>query len=120
MTGHPEPAGDDPGRLRVRVERSGGFAGISRVWAVDTEDLEPDAAARLHRLVDAVQRAGAAGDDTPRPGAPGAPPDVPDAFGYRVTVARDSQTWGVSVREDQAAEPLRALIDHVRGVPGGS
>jgi hypothetical protein len=35
-----------------------------------------------------------------------------------VTVARGDQTWGVNVREDQATDPLRALIDHVRGVPG--
>jgi len=114
-----EPSTERGPHLRVQVERSGGFAGISRVWSLDTAELGPDAAARLHRLVDDVQGAGPA-RDTPQPGTAGAPPDVPDAFGYRVTVARDGQTWGVDVREDQAGEPLRTLIDHVRGVPGGS
>ena len=117
--GRAEPGGESGARLRVRVERSGGFAGIARVWSLDTADLGPDAAARLHRLVDDVQSAGPA-QDTPQPGMAGAPPDVPDAFGYRVTVARDGQTWGVDIREDQAGEPLRTLIDHVRGVPGES
>jgi hypothetical protein len=119
MTEPTPPGAEPPPRLRVRVERSGGFAGITRVWSVDTDDLEPDAAAALHGLVDAAQDAGPT-SQAPSPGAPGAPPDVPDAFGYQVTVARDHQTWGVTVREDQATEPLRTLIDHVRGVPGGS
>jgi hypothetical protein len=89
---------------------------VPRVWSLDSDDLDPDAAARLRRLVDDVHAAGLPAD-TPAPGSVGAPPDVPDAFGYQVTVTRGGQHWTVTVREDQAGEPLRALIDQVRGVP---
>jgi len=122
VTGDRGGPDQDPGppaqpRLRVRVERSGGFAGISRVWSLDTDDLDPDAVARLHTLVDDLHAAGLPAG-TPEPGSPGAPPDVPDAFSYRVTVRRGQRRWQVVVRQDQAGEPLLALIEHVRGAPG--
>jgi hypothetical protein len=101
------------------VERFGGFAGISRVWSLDTDDLDPDAAARLHALVDDLHAAGLP-PNTPEPGSPGAPPVIADAFGYDVTVRRGQRRWQVLVREDQDGAPLRALIEYVRGVPDGS
>ena len=60
--------------MKVTVERSGGFAGIRRVYGpVDTDDLAPERAAALGELVGAAEAA-----------PPGQP--LPDDFGYRVTV----------------------------------
>ena len=121
---HPQPQ-----RLRVEVERSGGFAGLTRSWALDSADLTPDDAARLHALVSA---AAPAANTSPPPhptdptGSPaGSGPGRPDAFQFDVRVVLGAEHWATTAREDQLGPALRALVDHVRtiapapGVAGG-
>jgi hypothetical protein len=65
--------------MRIEVRRSGGFAGTTRRWRVDT-DTSSDPTA-WSDVVDALRR-------TP---APTAPP-VPDDFSWTITVERTTVT----------------------------
>lgn len=37
--------------MRVQLERSGGFAGLTRTWSVDVDALDPDGRAEVRSLV---------------------------------------------------------------------
>ncbi len=76
--------------MRIEVRRSGGFAGMTRTFAVDTAQLPRERAERIERLA----REAPAARRAPRA----------DAFSYEVTI--DGKT-----REVDDAE---ALIDELR------
>lgn len=83
--------------MRIRVRRTGGFAGIERSAEVDTAGRGD--AAELHDLAGAVVAAdGGAGDGGGR--------GVPDGFSYEITV--DGRT--VHCREPHLTEQQRALV----------
>ncbi|MDT9690701.1 hypothetical protein Q5762_20605 [Streptomyces sp. P9(2023)] len=82
--------------MRIRVRRTGGFAGIERTAEVDTSAV-PDAV-EFHTLAVAVLREG--GDD----GRAG-----PDGFSYEITV--DGET--VRCCDPRLTAPQRALITKV-------
>lgn len=60
--------------MRIQVRRTGGFAGIER-----SAEVETSGRADAHEWQDLVERALAAGRDTP-------PVGVPDGFSYQITV----------------------------------
>lgn len=68
--------------MRIEVRRSGGFAGTTRRWRVDT-DISGDPAA-WSEVVDALPRLPA----TPSPSGP----PVPDDFTWTITVERTTVT----------------------------
>ncbi|WP_406058105.1 hypothetical protein OG462_15885 [Streptomyces sp. NBC_01077] len=82
--------------MRIRVRRTGGFAGIERSAEVDTSG-RPDAA-EWHALAITVL---ADGDDDGR--------GVPDGFSYEITV--DDRT--VRCGDPRLTEAQRALITRV-------
>ncbi|AZS87418.1 protealysin inhibitor emfourin [Streptomyces griseoviridis] len=83
--------------MRIRVRRTGGFAGIERSAEVDTSAL-PDAQ-EWHVL---AERALSAGRDAP-------PAGVPDGFQYEITV--DGRT--VHAADPRLSQEQRALISRV-------
>ncbi|MER6730896.1 protealysin inhibitor emfourin [Streptomyces puniciscabiei] len=83
--------------MRIRVRRTGGFAGIERRAEVDTSG-RPDADA-WHTLADRVL---ASGRSTP-------PAGVPDGFRYEITV--DDRT--VYAADPRLTEEQRELITRV-------
>ncbi|GGX55342.1 protealysin inhibitor emfourin [Streptomyces fructofermentans] len=83
--------------MRIRVARTGGFAGIERSAEVDTSG-RPDAP-EWHAL---AERAVAAGRGTP-------PAGVPDGFAYRITV--DGRT--VHCADPHLTEDQRRLVSAV-------
>ncbi|MFI8516938.1 protealysin inhibitor emfourin [Streptomyces sp. NPDC085481] len=83
--------------MRIRVRRTGGFAGIERSAEVDTAD-RPDAG-DWHTLAVAVL---ADGDDDGDRG-------VPDGFSYEITV--DGRT--VRCGDPHLTEAQRALVSRV-------
>ncbi|GGS19114.1 protealysin inhibitor emfourin [Streptomyces griseoviridis] len=83
--------------MRIRVRRTGGFAGIERHAEVDTAG-RPDAA-EWHAL---AERAVAGGQSTP-------PAGVPDGFAYRITV--DGRT--VYAADPRLTEEQRRLVSRV-------
>ncbi|MFF8604759.1 protealysin inhibitor emfourin [Streptomyces sp. NPDC015346] len=79
--------------MRIRVRRTGGFAGIERTAEVDTSAV-PDAV-EWHTLAAAVLRDG--GDDGP---------GVPDGFSYEITIDGDTVRCG----DPHLTQVQRALI----------
>ncbi|MFF7444533.1 MULTISPECIES: protealysin inhibitor emfourin [unclassified Streptomyces] len=83
--------------MRIRVSRTGGFAGIERHAEVDTTG-RPDA----HEWHALAEQALAAGRGTP-------PLGVPDGFAYEITV--DDRT--VYAADPSLTEEQRSLISRV-------
>ncbi|MBO4255259.1 protealysin inhibitor emfourin [Streptomyces sp. NPDC002144] len=83
--------------MRIRVRRTGGFAGIERRAEVDTSG-RPDA----HEWQALAEKAVAAGRATP-------PAGVPDGFSYEITV--DGRT--VYAADPRLTEEQRQLISRV-------
>jgi hypothetical protein len=83
--------------MRIRVRRTGGFAGIERRAEVDTSG-RPDA----HEWQALAEKAVAAGRATP-------PVGVPDGFNYEITV--DGRT--VYAADPRLTEEQRQLISRV-------
>ncbi|MEU4012046.1 protealysin inhibitor emfourin [Streptomyces pseudogriseolus] len=83
--------------MRIRVRRTGGFAGIERQAEVDTSGRAD--ASEWHAL---AERAMAAGGPTP-------PAGVPDGFSYTITV--DGRT--VHCADPGLTEEQRTLIRRV-------
>jgi hypothetical protein len=83
--------------MRIRVRRTGGFAGFERRAEVDTSG-RPDA----HEWQGLAEKAVAAGRATP-------PAGVPDGFSYEITV--DGRT--VYAADPRLTEEQRQLISRV-------
>ncbi|MEU6369073.1 protealysin inhibitor emfourin [Streptomyces sp. NPDC046931] len=83
--------------MRIRVRRTGGFAGIERLAEVDTSGRAD--AQEWHTL---AERALAAGRGVP-------PAGVPDGFSYEITV--DGRT--VYCADPRLSEEQRTLVSRV-------
>jgi len=93
--------------MRVKVERSGGFADVRRSVTVDAAALPAARAAELRRLVAAADLAAFPENPTPLPGRP-------DRFVYRLTVEDEAGARAVTVSEDSASEEMQRLLDWVQ------
>ncbi|SDQ81216.1 protealysin inhibitor emfourin [Microbacterium sp. cf332] len=94
--------------LRIVVERSGGFAGMTRTWRVEPADAERD------RWLELVRRCPW---DQPRSSAsaPGA-----DRFRWHIVVSDSEATHQAEFADDLGA-PWRSLVEAVRsGRPPGA
>ena len=92
--------------MRIEIERTGGFAGLTRTAAVDTAFLPPEKAALVHDAIAAARffelPALLEGD------APGA-----DRLHYQITVIGPERRHTVQVGESALRGPLRPLVDVV-------
>ena len=90
--------------MRIQVVRSGGFAGLRRERAVETDQLSPDERVEFERLV-----AEARFFDLPARQTSG----LPDVIQYRVRVEVEGRAHEVTA-DDQAADgALTALVAKV-------
>jgi hypothetical protein len=92
--------------IRIDLVRSGGFAGISQRASVDTGKLPPEEAARVAKLVRAVDFDALAGVAT-------GPPRAPDRFQYDLDVQQGGRHHHLTLGERSVPPELRALIDHL-------
>jgi hypothetical protein len=96
--------------MRIRVVRSGGFAGIQREHVVDTGELSPAQRARVEGVIDRV------GFFTLPEGRAAGLPDVPQ---YHVTVEESDRSREITFDEQSAPgellELLRALLNQTDG-----
>ena len=83
--------------MKVSVKRSGGFAGLTREWAVDVDE-QPDADEWMSLL-----------SSLPWDARPRRSPE-PDRYIYVVRVSRRR----VTIPEAQLAGPWRDLVERVR------
>ena len=98
--------------LKVRFERSGGFAGMTLAREVDAASLPPDEARRLRELVE-----GADFFALPPAGAPGR---GADRFQYVVEVEQGGRRHAVRTGDDapQALQPLLDYLTRLARKPG--
>jgi hypothetical protein len=90
--------------MKVKLERSGGFANVRRAVTVDVATLAPARADELRRLVAAADLATFPENPTPLAGRP-------DRFVYRLTIEDESPARTVTVSEGSASEELQRLVD---------
>lgn len=94
--------------MRIKVERSGGYAGISEeVASIDTEQLDPPARDRIEQLIGETRFF-----DLPNEAAGGVGADF---FRYEITVADNGRQHTVAFADDGGpeTEPLRKLVETV-------
>jgi hypothetical protein len=93
--------------MRIEVQRSGGFTGVSAKGSVDTAELPPEVAAELEALVSRLNLSELAGRDAPRDqrGA--------DQFQYDVVVEDAKGRHEISLRERDMPPELRQLVTRV-------
>lgn len=92
--------------MRVYLERTGGFAGMSRTTKVDTTAIPQDTAKQLPQLLqdsDFYNLPDYIDSSSPKP----------DSFYYRLTVENNGQTHTVSVGESAVPNNLKPLIEWV-------
>ncbi len=94
--------------MRISLERTGGFAGISKKTTVDTANLPAEEAKQLPLLLAAANFYNLPANIT-------VPGNQPDRFQYTLTVEEDNGRQH-AVRVNEAALPgtLRSLIEWVQ------
>jgi hypothetical protein len=93
-------------QIRIELERSGGFAGISRRASVDTSKLPPEEAARIAELVRRVDFGALSAVAT-------GPPRAPDRFQYDLDIRQGGQHHRLTFGERAVTPELRPLLDHL-------
>src|SRR5947208_8132240 len=97
-----------PSHARLRLTRSGGFAGIATEAAIDTAELPASEAEPLLAALDAVDLRSLAGRRPP-------PPGPPDAFRYVLEVERDNATHSIALAEADVPQALRPVLAALSG-----
>jgi hypothetical protein len=88
---------------RIRIKRSGGFAGVSLGGEVRSDELSPEEAEELDRLASKADFASTGSDAQARPGQP-------DRFQYSLVVDHGSDHYELTSGEGSMDEPLRELV----------
>jgi hypothetical protein len=96
------------GPIRIELERSGGFAGITLRSTLDTATLPPAQAAEVAALVDRVDLAALA-----RQARQAGPPRGADRFQYDLTVERGGRRQHLSLPDGAVPDELRPLLDRM-------
>jgi len=97
--------------MRVDIERSGGFAGMSRIQSFSTDDMPADDAKKLGELVDTsgfYELPSVIHSDEP----------VPDAFRYKITVDGERGTHTVEVDEGAVPPRLQPVLNWLKRPQG--
>jgi hypothetical protein len=89
--------------MKIKFERSGGFAGLRLAQTVDSAALAPEDAKKLQQLVQAARFA------TLPPSFTTSRPD-PDRFRFLLTVEAEGKAHTVEVDEGAIPASLQALI----------
>jgi hypothetical protein len=97
--------------VRVSVVRGGGFGGLVRTTAADSQRLSPGDRDKLAVL---VRQAGL----LDAPVAPGSGEPGPDRFSYAVTVEDHGRRYQARFSEPSLPEAVRNLISWIGAVDG--
>ncbi len=100
--------------MKLVVERSGGFAGLTRRGERNGEDLSPEERAALDQLIKTTDRQESASDrpgsgkpagpESPAPQDPGA-----DRFTYRLEIQDENGTRSMTLPESRMPKALRGI-----------
>jgi len=90
--------------MRIRFERTGGFANIPLRAELDSTEMPPDRAQELERL---VARAG----PFDQPAQPSAAEPTPDDLQYEMTIKAAGHTHTIRTGDSAASDDLKLLFD---------
>lgn len=96
--------------MRVVIERSGGFAGMSRIQSFSTDDMPAEDGKKLRDLVEAsgfYELPSVIHSDKP----------LPDAFRYKITVESERGSHTVEVDEGAVPSRLQPILNWVKRPP---
>ena len=88
--------------MRIKFERSGGFANIPLSAELDSAEMEPDRAAELKRLVEQARPFDQPASSTTQ---------VPDDLHYKVTIEHGGESKTIKVSDTAAPDKLKSLFD---------
>lgn len=89
--------------MRISIERSGGFAGITTKTTVDEKDVAPEEALKLRQLVEEADFFNLPGKIVPRS-------PHPDRFQYTLRLEEKGRQNMVAVSEEALPEKLKPLV----------
>ena len=95
--------------LKVRIERTGGFAAIPLTLNIDSESLPVEQADQLRELVESSDFLNLASKNVEPFGAP-------DRFLYILTLEIEGRRHTVRTGEDDMPPQLKPLIDYLIGI----
>ena len=90
--------------MRISIERSGGFAGITMRTTVDEKDVAPDEALKLRQLVEET-------DFFNLPGKIISRSPQPDRFQYELKLEEKGRQNTVTVSEEAMPPKLKPLVN---------
>jgi hypothetical protein len=99
--------------MKITLVRTGGVAGMRRAIEIDTDDLDPERARELERLVKAA--------NLQRLSEPTLTSDrAPDRLRYKLTVVNGTRKHSATFDEHRIPDAVKPLIDAVwSGAPPG-
>jgi len=92
--------------MKIRVQRSGGFAGLQAGTDVDTDSLPKEESQQLKELVDSSSF-------FELPPVIKSRNPMPDRFSYRITVESQGHEHTVEASEAELPEKLRPLVQRL-------
>ena len=93
-------------RARVRLERSGGFAGVTLRTDVDSDDLDEEERQTFTDLLAGADTESLPSQSAPRPGQA-------DRFQYDLSIDVAGRHYDFSYGEDSMPAQLRPLVDRM-------
>jgi len=90
--------------MRIRFERSGGFANIPLRAQLDSAEMPAERAEKLKGLVERVR-------PFDQPAEAHGPVAMPDQFHYEVTIEDAAGKHSIRTRDDAASDDLKLLFD---------
>jgi hypothetical protein len=93
--------------MHVKIQRTGGFAGITTTKSLDAANLSAPEIDRLERMIESAHffELPALIPSTPQP----------DRFEYRITVERNGKKHSVTAAEPALPAELKPLVDWLMG-----
>jgi hypothetical protein len=88
--------------MRVKFERSGGFANVPLSAELDSAEMEPDRAEELKRLVEQAR---------PFDQPSSSKSNVPDDLHYELTIEHGGQSKTINVSDTAAPDKMKSLLD---------
>ncbi|SRR6266704_69567 len=90
--------------MRIRFERTGGFANVPLKAELDAAEMPPDRAQELEKLVEEAR-------PFDQPLQPTSAPTTPDDLQYKMTIEHAGRTHTIRTGDAAAPDELKLLFD---------